>query len=369
MKKLIILTIFSYSYKLCIAQDAAMVMKRYQEAISKINYLAYDINRIDTFVSGTVWNKSGVCNLRRNPLDDEFGFSFSGKRNDVPEIGCYDGKYFFSVNHDQKTYEARHKPGPGILGHPGGQMVSEEFIRADTGYKSISVAETPEHFVLQFQFPDIPEYDVRNRTKKLFLDKKTFLPQHIISYQHSLDKKQVQIRTFSKLVINDPNSDQEIDIKESMATYKQLNPSTKNELAELVGREAPQFSLQTFTGRPVSLEQLRGKLVLLDFWEVWCGPCIQSIPKVQAMHEKYSGKGLVVLGVTLDKDNLSSNKLFTEKKKLTYSNGLGNEEMEKTYKVNAIPEYILIDQSGKIILAQAGFSDEIEKKITEKLGK
>lgn len=81
----------------------------------------------------------------------------------------------------------------------------------------------------------------------------------------------------------------------------------------------------------MSLQNMRGKLVLLDFWEIWCGPCVQSMPKIQA-------------------------------------NLLGNEHTKSGYKVNAIPEYILIDKEGKVILAQAGFTDDIEKIIKEKLG-
>ena len=156
--------------------------------------------------------------------------------------------------------------------------------------------------------------------------------------------------------------------KESLASYELKVPQDKNELEVLIGKPAPDFALESFTGQKVNLQNMRGKLVLLDFWEVWCGPCVQSMPKIQAMHEKYAGKGLVILGVTIDRENYSSNKLFVQKKQFTFPNLLGNEQTRSGYKVNAIPEYILIDKEGKVILAQAGFTDDIEKIIKEKLG-
>lgn len=368
MKKGINVFVFFYILQSSLAQDGEAVMQQYKASIAKIKSLSYEVNRVDTFTSGDVWNNSGYCHFRREPNNKLFGVSFLAKRNDLPEQAWYDGRYFFSVNHEKKNYGVDYTPSRGVLGSPGGQMVSTEFIEVDTGYTAISVTETQDQYILQLKFPDLPEYDVRNRNKLLYLDKQSYLPQKIVACQDALDKKQVTVRSFSNILVNDPKSEKQLPNKEFLASYELLVRSTKDELAELVGKPAPEFALQTFTGQTVDIQQLRGKLVLLDFWEVWCGPCTKSLPKVQAMHEKYGAKGLMVLGVTLDKNNLSGNKLFAEKKKITFANLTGNEEMQKNYKVNAIPEYILIDQSGKIILAKAGFSDEIEKMIKEKLG-
>lgn len=362
-----ILTVLFCSIQWCSAQDGNLVMQRYQEAISKVQSLSYEVNRIDTFVSGSVWNNTGYCHLRREPRNKLFGFSFLAKRNDIPEQAWYDGQYYFSVNHESKKYGVNRDPSPGVLGSPGGQMVSAELLNADTGYKTISATETADHYILRLQFPDDTAYNVSNRNKLLYLDKKTYLPQRIASYHDQLDKKNVTIHSFTKLVVNDAKSVEQLSDKEFLASYELLVRKTKNELEELLDKQAPEFTAQTFSGQSLSLQQLRGKLVLLDFWEVWCGPCVQSMPKVQALHEKYGNKGLIVLGVTLGKDNLSSSKILAEKKKLTFTNVLGDEGMTKNYKAYEIPEYILIDKSGKIIFAKAGFTDEIEKIIKEKL--
>lgn len=360
--------IFTFCVLPAYAQDASAIMKRYSEAIAKIELLSYKINRVDTFVNGTVWNKTGDCHFRRLPQNKLLGFAFSGKRSDVPSQAWYDGQYFFNIDHDKKSYRVDYSPSGGILGHPGGQMVAQELLKADTGITSMSVVETPDHYILRLNFPDVKEYDITNKYKLLHLDKRTYLPQSIIASLHSLDKKQVSVKYFSDVVINDPATMEKMRDKELLASYELKVSQDKNELAELIGKPAPDFGLESFTGQKVNLQNMRGKLVLLDFWEVWCGPCVQSMPKIQAMHEKYAGKGLVVLGVTLDKDNYASNKLFVQKKQLTFPHLLGDEQTISGYKVNAIPEYILIDEAGKVILAQAGFTDDIEKIIKEKLG-
>ena len=360
--------IFTFCILPAYAQDASAIMKRYSEAIAKIELLSYNVNRVDTFTNGSVWNNKGFCHFRRLPQNKLLGFAFSGKRSDLPSQSWYDGQYYFNIDHDKKSYGVTYNPSRGILGHPGGQMVAQEFLIADTGITSMSVVETPDHYILRLNFPDNKEHDITNNYKLLHLDKKTYLPQSIIACLNALDKKQVCTKYFSDVVINSPATMENMRDKESLASYELKVPQDKNELEVLIGKPAPDFALESFTGQKVNLQNMRGKLVLLDFWEVWCGPCVQSMPKIQAMHEKYAGKGLVILGVTIDRENYSSNKLFVQKKQFTFPNLLGNEQTRSGYKVNAIPEYILIDKEGKVILAQAGFTDDIEKIIKEKLG-
>lgn len=368
MKKAINAITFFFIFQWCFGQDAESVMTKYKASIAKIQTLSYEINRVDTFVSGNAWNISGYCHFRREPDNKLFGFNFLAKRKDVPQQAWYDGQYFFSINHELKNFNVDHNPGRYVLGHPGGQMVSPDFFVADTGYTTMSVTDTQEQYILRLQFPDIPEHGITNKYKLLYLDKKSYFPQKIFAHHEAgNDAKQVTVLTFSNLLINDPKSEEQFTNKEFLASYELMERAGKNELETLVGKDAPGFTLQTFSGQSVNLQKLKGKLVLLDFWEVWCTPCVQSMPKVQAMHEKYGGKGLVVLGVSLDK-NIASSKSLAERKKLTFANLLGNEETKKGYKVVAVPEYILIDKTGKIILAQAGFSEDIEKIIIEKLG-
>jgi thiol-disulfide isomerase/thioredoxin len=67
-----------------------------------------------------------------------------------------------------------------------------------------------------------------------------------------------------------------------------------------VPRAAPTFTLKTPTGATVTLESLKGKLVLVDFWATWCVPCVKAMPDLQKLHTQYAAKGLTVVGISID---------------------------------------------------------------------
>ena len=86
----------------------------------------------------------------------------------------------------------------------------------------------------------------------------------------------------------------------------------------MVGKPFSAFSLQAFNGGTVSSDTFKGKVVLLDFWEVWCGPCIASMPKVQKLYEQYKDKNFLAYGIMNETAQLQSSKLLVEKKKLAF---------------------------------------------------
>lgn len=367
----IVCLLFLFSTGL-LAQDAKTVFEKYSKAALNIQTVSYTVQCIDTFLTGDVWNKTGWCAIRRD-TSNKIGFAFSGKPADKPNTCFYDGQAFYNFDENTKTYTVRNRPGYEIIGTSAGQLVSKELFLPPTGFDQLSLTVQPDCYELKLQFPDLKEYDVTNRYRLLCIDKKTFLPKKVVNAQQSLDKRQVLTWVFSDVKVNDRKTNRQLDHTGLLAAYKLKTEtpragSDKNPLDTLKGQMAADFSLQTFNGDTIQLEKLKGKLVLLDFWEVWCGPCIESLPKVQALHEKYAGKGLTVLGVTLDKKILSSNKLFAEKKKLPFPNLIGDAAVKTNYKVEGIPEYILIDKTGKIIFAHAGFTDAIENMIREQLG-
>lgn len=120
----------------------------------------------------------------------------------------------------------------------------------------------------------------------------------------------------------------------------------------MVGGTAPDFTQNTPDDQPMKLSDLRGKVVLLDFWASWCGPCRKENPNVVRVYNKYKDKGFDVLGVSLDKNKerwLSA----IEKDNLTWNHvsdlkGWQN-SVAKDYGISSIPATILLDQNGKII--------------------
>ena len=116
---------------------------------------------------------------------------------------------------------------------------------------------------------------------------------------------------------------------------------------EPVDMEAPDLTLESFAGVEVQLTKLRGKVVLLDFWATWCGPCRYDMPHVQRLHEEFSDDGLVVYGVNAEQVAVAKSYLDEN----SYSFGqLKDARMRaaRLFHVRAIPTFVVIDRQGRI---------------------
>jgi thiol-disulfide isomerase/thioredoxin len=116
------------------------------------------------------------------------------------------------------------------------------------------------------------------------------------------------------------------------------------------------FTINDMHGKPVSLAALKGKVILLDFWATWCGPCKAEIPNFVALHEQYASKGLVVLGLSVD-DTVDQLKPFVSQFKMTYPVlvGLGRDDVQDAFgPIWGIPTTFLISRDGRICRKNTG---------------
>ncbi|MYA71777.1 redoxin domain-containing protein [Candidatus Poribacteria bacterium] len=124
-----------------------------------------------------------------------------------------------------------------------------------------------------------------------------------------------------------------------------------------VGKVLPDFSSAVdLDGTPISLADYRGKVVLLDFWAVWCGPCLGEIPRIKAVYEKYHDKGFDVIGVSLDEDAAVLREFIKEKEipwRQIFDGQKGAGHLVQQYGVRGIPAPFLIDREGKVISVKA----------------
>lgn len=138
-----------------------------------------------------------------------------------------------------------------------------------------------------------------------------------------------------------------------------------------VGGMAPNFKLMTPEGKELSLYDLRGHIVLLDFWASWCGPCLAEVPNLKAIYEKYHGKGLEILGVSLDEKEVAW-KGAIERKGLTWKHVSSLKgwkcPIAQRFKVTGIPRMYIIDAQGKII-AQDLRGEKLAQKMDELFSK
>lgn len=119
------------------------------------------------------------------------------------------------------------------------------------------------------------------------------------------------------------------------------------------GKPAPNFTQSDVNGKPLSLSDLKGKVVLIDFWASWCGPCRKENPNVVQLYNKYKDAGFTVLSISLD-DNKASWMAAIEKDKLAWPYHVSDlrkwsNEAARLYQVSGIPFTVLVDREGNII--------------------
>jgi peroxiredoxin len=126
---------------------------------------------------------------------------------------------------------------------------------------------------------------------------------------------------------------------------------------------------KTISGEKITLEDYKGKVVLLDFWATWCAPCRQEMPNVIRVYEKYHDKGFEIIGVSMDRDRKSLDTYIAENGltwKQIYDGKNWQSDLGQVYAVRAIPSTFLIDREGKISGKNLRGA-ELEKAVSELL--
>ena len=122
---------------------------------------------------------------------------------------------------------------------------------------------------------------------------------------------------------------------------------------------APDFTLKDADGKAVKLSDYKGKVVLLDFWATWCGPCKIEIPWFMELQRQHKDKGFEVLGVAMDDEGWEAVKPFLAELKINYRVMIGNDATAQAYGgVDALPTTFLIDRGGKIAAVHVGLTSK-----------
>lgn len=121
---------------------------------------------------------------------------------------------------------------------------------------------------------------------------------------------------------------------------------------------APDFSLKGLSGETVRLSDHRGKVVLLDFWASWCGPCRMEVPHLIDLQTEYGPRGFQVIGVAVS-DSEENVRLFTERMKVNFINALGTQKTVSDYgDFTAIPSSFLVAPNGSIAARYTGYQEK-----------
>ena len=124
---------------------------------------------------------------------------------------------------------------------------------------------------------------------------------------------------------------------------------------------APQFALKDGDGRTVNLADFKGKVVLLNFWATWCGPCKIEIPWFIDFEQKYKDRGFAVLGVAMDDEGWEVVKPYVAKNNINYRILIGNDDVAGKYGgVDSLPTTFIIDKDGRITSTHVGLVSKSE---------
>ena len=195
----------------------------------------------------------------------------------------------------------------------------------------------------------------------MHLDKETLLPVYRYESYKDLGEKQVHISHLTRIKVNDPDFADPFEGNSFLSGLEYLPPKeVENKLLRLLNNSAPELEITSIEGVSSKLSEQKGKVILLDFYEVWCGPCLESIPKLQEIADKYPKEEFALWGIVSDEKTFKNVPDFISKKSLNYRNFYGTEKSSSDYFLRGVPQYIIVDKTGKVIMARMGFSEEIE---------
>src|SRR5882672_9422063 len=134
-----------------------------------------------------------------------------------------------------------------------------------------------------------------------------------------------------------------------------------------IGVAAPDFALKSDSGRNVRLSELRGQVVLVNFWASWCSPCRQELPLLNKIFTRYHAAGFTLLAVNVDDDRKNAEAMLKRLELQFPTLFDGNKNVVKLYGVNAMPATLLIDRDGRVPYVHRGYYDGYERKYEQQV--
>ena len=157
-----------------------------------------------------------------------------------------------------------------------------------------------------------------------------------------------------------------------------FSPAVRNQFGsvrpEAQRVKAGNFTVQSLNGDAWSLEEQRGKVVLVNFWATWCPPCRVETPALVDLHAKYADRGFTIAGISMDEEPQDTVPAFVNEYGIPYPILTPTDQLSLMDRVEALPTSILIDKSGRIartyvgLVTEIGLSDDVEALLSEKAG-
>lgn len=310
-------------------------------------------------VSGAVW-------IEKTPADSPPRAAIVGQFTapDTKEPRKFhvatDSKVIARIDESEKTVTRGEMPaGMELLGQAAGRLYFQEYnhptpfdqeLEGESKYEGSKTIGGADCHVIYVTYAE------GMGEARWYFGKQDNLPRRVDRIFTEGDNGGAAVLQITKLDTSPKFTDETFNPK-TPAGYeeKKHTPRARPTAPELlkVGGDAPDWELQTPAGDKVSLKSLRGKVVVLDFWATWCGPCKRAMPGVQKLHEEFKGKPVAVIGMNCWERG-GDPAAYMKEKGYTYMLLLKADEVAEAYKVSGIPTFYVIGPDGKIAFADTG---------------
>ncbi len=190
-------------------------------------------------------------------------------------------------------------------------------------------------------------------------------------YTQVFDDTEKGVALLRQLKKDFPDTTQGKRVDQQIAGVEKGEAAKKVQRALAVGSKFPDFEEKDIEGKPLSISGYKGKVLLVDFWATWCGPCVKELPNVQAAYDKHHKNGFDIVGISLDSDEKKLRAFIKDKNMpwRQYFDGKGwGSKLGAKYGVNSIPATYLLDAQG-VIIVKSLRGEALEKAVAEALAK
>ncbi|MEK6642913.1 MAG: redoxin domain-containing protein [Planctomycetota bacterium] len=363
--------------------DAKEIVKAADDATKEVQGISYDA---ESFGEGALADQSphikGSFKLKK-PKSSMLGALTGGS---IPPMRCEgtlkrpggeevvkfrvatDGKIAYAIDDDKKTFTKADMPEGAQSLRAGLALLFQEYahptpfsdeLKGERKYEGIKNVGDEECHVIYVT------YSGGQGEARWYFSKKDSLPRRVDRVVKRDDDVGTRVLQITNVEV-DPEFKKGTFKLKLPEGYKERELEGNDEPDEpqllAVGSKAPDFELSTPDGKTVSLKDLKGSVVVLDFWATWCGPCKVAMPGVQKLHEQFKGKPVKIYGVNTWERGGDPAK-FMKDKEFTYGLLLKGDKTADKYKVTGIPTFYVIDPNGKIVHASSGMKPGHEKEL------
>jgi thiol-disulfide isomerase/thioredoxin len=366
------------------ATQALQILHRATDAAHKLAAISYQATfSADGALAERVPHLNGVVLAKRGPDDHHLvhieGLIASGSSaRKTPFRFAIDGQNVYHLDIEQKVISSGPLAEAGLAG--SNPLFQPRFLH-DSPFRDAIESNSAQHQGIQ-DVDGVPCNVVKVQGQgpqggntKLFLGVEDYLLRRI--------EKTVQVPSFpgrppsvGRIIFSVTELDPHPQINESLfhidppAGYESRRlkaPPSRLATGLLpIGSQAPDWQLKTPDGKTVSLQGLRGKIVVLDFWATWCGPCKMAMPGLQRLHERFKDKPVVIYGVNCRERVPNADPMgYIKKKGYSYGQLVNGNPVADKYLIDGIPCLYVIAPDGKILDARAGFHPRIEAELAQ----